>query len=528
MMEPVMEPGMRLGMKPEIEPEGEGTKSIRRWTPKEFSKLLEIVGNLRSDQVDSKIGNIRGEFWCRVSDKMKLHGFDRQPAAVATKFSRYKGKLKLKCSEKTSSIWDVNDSDSSEEDDEEEEYNGEKAVGSENWPDNRHKDCAFIPWTAGNTWSEEEDTIAFECIKSQRDRERELKLEPITADQLWHMVSDRLLSRGFYRKYTNVCRYWTTKGREKHNLDARTPSAIEKASRETMQAPKIQLKQTPSKSTTSTNDPPSSILKSSAEKSLQPVSANSEPTLGNEQPLMVSPQQYTILKTQYSKFNHFDNLMMAELVKETGLNREQIKIWYRQQRAIDAKELEMQAKKEPSNPLFDKLQLGDVGLKRSASNICVQNKVEEKPAKKFRYSMGSGDLMGNKGASVDMRAQDEASDHRPTESGTTLTSQSGPPASTIQAQLQHPSPNSATQRDATDKQSELAILLAKEHESIQQKILANDEERKRLKLAIATHKERAEAELEAARAKEKELEVQEEIYMNAIKRITKVQNLLDD
>lgn len=256
-------------MEPEIEPQRERAKRPDRWTREEVSKMLEIVGNLKSDQADSKTGKLPGDLWFKVSDEMKSQGFNRQPSAVVSKLHRDKAKWKPESRGKSSSSSHMSGIDSFKKEDEESDYNGDKSVGREIFPDDRQEDDAFIPWKEGNIWSEEEDAIAFECIKSQRHRERELKLEPITASRIWRLVSDRLRSRGFHRKYTNVCRYWMTKGRKKHNFDARTPTSIERASREMIQAPKTQLKQTPSKLATSTDGPPSSVPRSSTEKSLQ-------------------------------------------------------------------------------------------------------------------------------------------------------------------------------------------------------------------------------------------------------------------
>lgn len=56
------------------------------------------------------------------------------------------------------------------------------------------------------------------------------------------MVSDSLASHGFYRKHLNVARYWATKGKDKHNLDARTPTAIGRALSETSRTSKMTVK----------------------------------------------------------------------------------------------------------------------------------------------------------------------------------------------------------------------------------------------------------------------------------------------
>ncbi|ESZ98683.1 hypothetical protein SBOR_0921 [Sclerotinia borealis F-4128] len=494
------------------------------WKSGELAKMKEIIRGL-----EGKTDRYRGNFWQKVSSEMKVHGFDRQPAAICAKWRRATNNFQSKSpTGNASSIWDVSDSDGAEDEEDEEYFKSNFVHGRE------LKDEALKPWTAGNNWLEEEDTIAFDCIKSQRDRERELKVEPVSAEQIWHMVSDSLASHGFYRKAPNVYRYWNTKGREKHNFDARSPSAIEKAMVDATRVPGIQPKQAPSKPATLQDRPSRSISKVSTKNPSQLDNPNAEITLGNAQLSDISPQQHAILKVQYAKYNQLDNPVVNELALETGLNREQIKIWYRTQRSIDLKlelqkEAEVQTGKEPSRLFLDKSELESIGSRRHrVSDIGFQSQVDENPAKRLCHSLGSEGVMDNrKKASVDMNAQNEAFDYQSTISGLMgAPSNNGRAASTIE--VQQPSFKPATQSDIPDPASQMNVVLTAERQRVRQKMLAAEAEHRKLKLAIVAHKERAEAELEAARAKVQELTVQEEILEKASERIVHIEVLIDD
>ncbi|KAJ8070759.1 hypothetical protein OCU04_001125 [Sclerotinia nivalis] len=389
---------------------------LPRWRSKEVAKLKEIIHRLEK----GKMGGPRSAFWQEAANEMNACGYDRQAGAVYVKWHRVIRNTPSKPTKRTSStIWDVSDSDGieneEEEDDEEVDEDGAKSDGL---PLKELKDDDFTPWTSGNNWSEEEDAIAFECIKSQREREKVLMLEPITAEEIWRMVSKSLASQGFYRKAPNVCRYWNTKGKEKHNFDARTPTVIEKASGETVWISEEQPKQKAWKPygirmASRQDNPPSSILENSTENSSQQTNPSAETTLKGAQPSNLSPQQYEILKIQYSKYNHLDNPVVNKLENETGLSREQIRMWYRNQRAIDAKEaelhkqVELPAAKEISKPLLDKPELGAAGSKRHrTSDIGFQRQVEEEPTKRVRYSLGSeGSIESHNTVPVDLKVQ---------------------------------------------------------------------------------------------------------------------------
>lgn len=197
-----------------------------RWKSEELAKLKEIIHEHENMRVSGN-GKI---FWKMVSDKMKASGFDREVLAVSSKWHRHLRKSKSK----SSSIYDVSDSDCFDQDSESSEEEFEVYLQEyQDAPQNGSKDDVSDskPWVGGNTWSDQESDIAYQCIKSQRDKERELKLEPVTADQIWRMVAKALEAHNIYRKITNIHNYWRTKGREKYNLDERTPGTIERSSR---------------------------------------------------------------------------------------------------------------------------------------------------------------------------------------------------------------------------------------------------------------------------------------------------------
>ncbi|KAF7868546.1 hypothetical protein EAF04_005077 [Stromatinia cepivora] len=498
---------------------------LARWGSKEIAKLKEVIHRLDN----GKMGGPRNAFWQEAADEMKACGYDRQAGAVYVKWHRVIKNGPSKPSKRTSlTIWDVSDSDGIESEEEEnDEEDDEDGTKSDGLPLKELKEDDFTPWTSGNNWSEEEDAIAFECIKSQRERERILKLEPITADEIWRMVSKSLASQGFYRKSPNVCRYWNTKGKEKHNFDARTPVVIEKASGEAVWVSEEQPKQKAwkpysIKPATRQDNPSRSILENSTENSSQQTNPSAETALKGPQPSNLSPQQYDILKIQYSIYNHLDNPVVNKLENETGLSREQIRMWYRNQRALDAKEAELHKQvelpvaKEISKPLLDKPELGAAGSKRHrTSDIGFQRQVEEEPAKRFRHSLGSERLIeSHKVVPIDLKAQEEILDHHPA-------------VSTIE--VQQPSLKPETQQiDTQDHASQVATVLTADRQMQQQKMLAAEEHHNQLVLAIIAHKERANAELEAVKAKEMELLEQKEILKKAEMRISHINLLLDD
>ncbi|KAA8573914.1 hypothetical protein EYC84_005459 [Monilinia fructicola] len=442
-----------LTMEPEIEPQRERAKRPDRWTREEVSKMLEIVGNLKSDQADSKTGKLPGDLWFKVSDEMKSQGFNRQPSAVVSKLHRDKAKWKPESRGKSSSSSHMSGIDSFKKEDEEKmmlSYHGKKETFGQ-------KKRMPLHWSASR---------ASEIERENSSSNRPQLLEFGAWFQTVFVPVD---STG---NYTNVCRYWMTKGRKKHNFDARTPTSIERASREMIQAPKTQLKQTPSKLATSTDGPPSSVPRSSTEKSLQSRSG--------------------IDNRELSTRNH--------------------------QKYRGGKSLP---------PLFLTIRsFGGVGLKRGASNSSVQSEIEEKPAKKVRYVMGPRDVMGVNGTSIDMIAQDEASasNYRSPKSFSKSPTQRDTPNKPPQLAIILAEEREAVQQkilaaDEARKRLKLAIDAYKETAA---------EEYRQKQLAISTHDQRAEAALEAAKEREKELAGQEETHKKARERLEKIQSLLDD
>lgn len=205
---------------------------LKRWQPEEIAKLKEICG--RQEHVDIRGKN--NSFWERAADEMEGHGFDRQANAIHVKWMRLIQPRKAKSSKKRSSTpLEYSDDEDEERDEEEiEDFYGETDTRSDFSFQVESREDASKPWATGSNWSDEEGDIAYQCIKSQRDKEQELKLEPITADQIWHIVAKALEQHQIYRKIANIYIYWKNKGREKYNFDERTPDTIEKSSRGTV------------------------------------------------------------------------------------------------------------------------------------------------------------------------------------------------------------------------------------------------------------------------------------------------------
>jgi hypothetical protein len=206
--------------------------SLSRWQPEEVIKLNEIVRDFEDATSERGI-----PFWQKVADRLKVFGFNREARGTMAKWRRLQKKAQLINGKKRpSSLWDVSDSEVDDvEDEDKEDEEDENDVESKRWVN--FKDGSFKPWTEGNNWSDEESLIAYNCISGQREREARLGVEPVSADQIWHMVSNSLANHGYYRKPPNCCRYWNTKGKEKWNLDARTASAIESVLGETRRMP---------------------------------------------------------------------------------------------------------------------------------------------------------------------------------------------------------------------------------------------------------------------------------------------------
>lgn len=529
-------------------------KPLTRWGSRELAKLKEIFHRLEN----GKMKGAHHGFWQEVADELNACGYDRQAGAIYAKWNRINKSAPSKQAKKTPhTIWDISDSDGLQKEDEEDDEDVEEDVAEgDGLPLEDLKDDDSIPWMEGNNWSEEEDAIAFECIKGQREREKALKLEAITADEMWRMVSKRLADLGFYRKCPNVCRYWNTKGKEKHNFDARTPSAIEKAQGEAIcvseEQPKRAGKPYGVKSTFRQDKPSSLILENPTENSSQQTNPTAEANLKGAQPLDLSPHQHVILMAQYLKYNHLDNPVMNKLQEETGLSREQIKVFYRTQKATDKKgtephmQTELLAAKEVSIPILGKPELGAAGSKRHrTSDIGFQCHEEEEPTKRMRHSLGPGELVrSQRVVPVDLKAQEESSDYHPAVSVLSVSSNNNPAVSTIEVQVPSLKPETQ-QMDIQDHTSQLNDHLEKERQIQLRKILEAEihhnqlelairahrgraaEENRLLQVAIDAHKKRAIAELEAAEAKELELQEQKEIMKNAMKKMSFVNALLD-
>ncbi|KAF7944875.1 uncharacterized protein EAE97_005508 [Botrytis byssoidea] len=505
---------------------------FKRWQSEEIAKLKEICS--RQEHVDTRGKN--NPFWESVADEMEGYGFDRQANAIYVKWMRLIQPPKTKSSKKgPSTPWDSSDTEDEERDEEEfEYYYGETDTKSELLFQLESGEDASKPWATGSNWSDEESDIAYQCIKSQRDKEKELKLEPITADQIWHIVAKALEQHQIYRKIQNIYHYWKNKGREKYNFDERTPDMIEKSSRGTVRVRGGKSAQNSPGHAARQTEPRHTIPQSSTEEYFQ-NNTRAETAMGDAQ-IQVSSWQHDLLMIQFRKYNGLDNPVMNKLEEDTGLSREQIKLWYRNQRAIDAKEadvqreVKLQTEKELPTPILDGPEFQSMELKRyRVSDIGYHLQEEETPAKRVRHSLGPEILVNNHGGIlVDSRSQDKPESfgrrsiipepNEPSANDVTI--------STIE--VQQPFLKPITQRNIPESTSDVTTVMKANRELEQQKVHAAEEEYKQLELAIVAHKERAGLELKAADVKERELTVQREIREKAKKRIALIESFLDD
>ncbi|TGO58951.1 hypothetical protein BCON_0049g00040 [Botryotinia convoluta] len=512
------------------------------WQSKEIAMLKEIC----SRQEHAHKGGQNNPFWEKVADELKLYGFDRQANAIYFKWMRLNQPPKPKSSKKgPSSPWDFSDTEDEERGEEEiEDYEGEADTKSDILLQIGSRDDAFKPWATGSNWSDEESDVAYQCIKSQRDKEKELKLEPITADQIWHIVAKALEQHQIYRKIPNIYLYWKNKGREKYNFDERTPGTIEKSSRGIVRVRGGKSAQNSPGHAAHQIDPWHSIPESSTENYFQQNNSKAEMAMGDVQ-VQVSSQLHDLLTIEYAKYNHLDNPVVNKLIENTGLSREQIKLWYRNQRAIDAKEadlqkeVKLQTEKELPTPILDEPAFQSMGLKRyRVSDIGYHRQEEENPAKSVRHSLGPEILMKNhEGILVDSKSQassdfcsildkPETFGRRSIIPEPNESSANDVAMSTIE--VQQPFLKPATQRNIPESTSDVTTVMKANRELEQQKVHAAEEEYKQLELAIIAHKERADLELKAANAKERELTVQREIREKATKRIAMIESFLGD
>ncbi|TGO38995.1 hypothetical protein BHYA_0063g00440 [Botrytis hyacinthi] len=506
---------------------------LKRWQSEEIAKLKEICS--RQEHVD-----IRGKnntFWERAADEMKGYGFDRQANAIHVKWMRMIQPPKTKSSKKRpSNHWDSSDT---EDEEEFEDYYVETDTQSDFLLQIESREDDSKPWATGSNWSDEESDIAYQCIKSQRDKEKELKLEPITADQIWHIVAKALEQHQIYRKIANIYLYWKNKGREKYNFDERTPDTIEKSSRGTVRVRGGKsAKHSPGHAARQI-DPWHSIPQSSTEEYFQQNNSRAETAMGDAQ-IQISSWQHDLLMIQYKKYNRLDNPVVNKLEEDTGLSREQIKLWYRNQRAIDAKEadiqreVKLQTEKELSTPILDEPESQSMGLKRyRVSDIGYHHQEEETPAKRVRHSLGPEILERNHGGIlVDLKSQDkpETFGRRSIIPEPNEPSANDAAMSTIEVQqpVQQPFLKPVTQRNIPESTSDVATVMKANRELERQKVHAAEEEYKQLELAIVAHKERADLELKAANTKEQELKIQRGICEKATKRIAMIESFLDD
>ncbi|TGO58200.1 hypothetical protein BOTNAR_0185g00060 [Botryotinia narcissicola] len=499
-------------------PEDSAMGKFKRWQSEEIAKLKEICS--RQEHVDTRGKN--NPFWENVADEMEGYGFDRQANAIYFKWMRLIQPTKMKSSKKgPSNHGDFSDTEDEERDKEEfEDYYGETDAKSDLLFQTESGEDASKPWATGSNWSDEEGDIAYQCIKSQRDKEKELKLEPITADQIWHIVAKALEQHQIYRKITNICYYWKNKGREKYNFDERTPDTIEKSSRGTVRVRGGKSAQNSPGHAARQTDPRHTISQSSTEEYFQ-NNSRAETAMGDTQ-IQVSSWQHDLLMIQYRKYNGLDNPVMNKLEEDTGLSREQIKLWYRNQRAIDAKEadvqreVKLQTEKELPTPILDGSEFQSMELKRyRVSDIGYHLQEEETPAKRVRHSLGPEIL--DKPETFGRRSI-IPEPNEPSANDVTI--------STIE--VQQPFLKPITQRNIPESTSDVATVMKANRELEQQKVNAAEEEYKQLELAIVAHKERADLELKAANAKERELKVQREIREKATKRIAMIESFLDD
>ncbi|KAF7900249.1 uncharacterized protein EAF01_007551 [Botrytis porri] len=505
---------------------------VKRWQSEEIARLKEICS--RQEYVLTR--GQSNPFWEKVADEMKVYGFDRQANAIYVKWMRLNQPPKPKSSKKGLSIpWDYSDTEDEEKYDEEiEDYEGEADSQSDVGFQTGSRDNASKPWATGGNWSDEESDIAYQCIKSQRDKEKQLKLEPVTANQIWHIVAKALEQHQIYRKTSNIYSYWKNKGREKYNFDERTLDMIDKSSRGTLRVRGWKSAQNSPGHTACQVDPWHSIRDSSIEENFQ-NNIEAEMVMGDVQ-VWVTPQQHDLLMIEYTKYNRLDNPVVNKLMEDTGLSREQIKLWYRNQRAIDAKkadfqkEAKQQNEKELPTPILDEPEFPCTVLKRyRVSDIGYHRQEEEEPAKRVRHSLGPEILMRNHGGIlVDSKSQDkpETFGRRSSIPEPNKPSANDVAISTIE--VQQPSFKSALQRNIPDSTSDVTVVMKANRELEQQKLQAAEEEYTLLKLAMIAHKERADLELKAADAKERELTVQQEIREKAMKRIAKIESFLDD
>ncbi|TGO25925.1 hypothetical protein BPAE_0070g00450 [Botrytis paeoniae] len=517
----------------------------KKWRSEEVARLKEICS--RQEHVYK--GGLHNPFWEKVADEMKLYGFDRQANAIYFKWMRLIQPPKPKPSKKgPCSPRDVSDTEDEERYEEAvEDYEGEADTKSDVLLQIGSRDDTSKPWATGSNWSDEESNIAYQCIKSQRDKENELKLEPITADQIWHIVAKALEQHQIYRKIPNIYLYWKNKGREKYNFDERTTVTIEKSSRAIVRVRGGKSALNSPGHAARQIDPWHSIPESSTEEYFQKNNSKAETAMGDVQ-VQVSSQQHDLLMIEYAKYNHLDNPVVNKLIEDTGLSREQIKLWYRNQRAIDAKEVDLQkevklqTEKEPSTPIFDEPEFQSMGLKRyRVSDIGYHRQEEEEPAKRVRHSLGPEILMKNHGGIlVDSKSQASSdffyfdnSIDKPETFGrcSSIPEPNEPSANDVAIstiEVRQPSLKSASQKNIPDDTSDVTVVMKANRELEQQKLHAAEEEYTQLKLAIIAHKERADLELKAANAKERELTVQQEIREKAMKRIAKIESFLDD
>lgn len=170
---------------------------VRRWNSNEADTLRKIVSSIRNESDAMKMGNSKSPFWKKVSDELKARDINRQPSAACAKYHRIlRGYNSRRSKGVSSSIYDISDSDGADDIEGEDEDNEECEDDDEDenavniipsyWNAEIEEGYNGDPsksWLQGSNWSEEEDAIAFECIKGQRDREREEKIEPISADK---------------------------------------------------------------------------------------------------------------------------------------------------------------------------------------------------------------------------------------------------------------------------------------------------------------------------------------------------------
>ncbi|KAK6609834.1 hypothetical protein H4I95_02893 [Botrytis cinerea] len=504
----------------------------KRWQSEEVAKLKEIC----SRQAYISIRGSNNPFWEMVAGEMETYGWNRQAHAIYFKWMRLNQPPRPKSSKKNSfGYGDSSDTEGEERGEEEiEDYEGETDTKSDVLFQIRSGDDASKPWAKGSNWSDEESEIAYQCIKTQRDKEKELKLEPITADQIWHMVAEALEQHQIYRKIPNIYTYWKNKGREKYNFDERTADAIEKSSRGIPRVRGGKAAQNSPGHAASKVYTWLSMPESSTEDHLQQNNSKAEMAMEDLQ-VLISPWQHDLLMVQYKIYNRIDNPVVNQLTEDTGLSREQIKLWYKYQRAMDAKEAKLQKEvelqtEELSTPILDEPELQSTGLKRyRVSDIGYYHQAEEEPAKRVRHSLGPEILMKNHGGIlVDSKSQDKPEifgRHSIVPEQNEL-STNDVAISTIE--VQQPSLESATQRNIPDSTSNVTSVMRENRELEQQKVHAAEEKYRELELAIIAHKNRADLELKAAIAKEQELTVQQEIREKATKRIAMIESFIDD